>query len=83
MDRAMTHSRPESAGVQPKLMSPRWQRKSPSQIQQHLEDKHAAAAHRRSLQQVQKKARQARAQAGRQVMHMLLKPMPPCTGCQG
>lgn len=73
MDRAVTHSRPESAGVQAKLMSPHWQRKSPSQIQQHLEDKHAAAAHRRSLQQVQKKARQARAQAGRQVI--LLKAM--------
>ena len=76
MDRAVTHSRPESAGVQAKLMSPHWQRKSPSQIQQHLEDKHAAAAHRRSLQEVQKKARQARAQAGRQVV--LLKAMHSC-----
>ena len=61
------HKRPESTPGQHKLVSPHWQRKSPSQIQQHLEDKHAAAAQRRSLQQVQTKARQARAQAGRQV----------------
>ena len=64
---AAVHSRPGSAAVQPKLVSPHWQRKNPSQIQQQLEDKHAAAAERRTLQQVQKKARQARVQAGRQV----------------
>ncbi len=52
--------------AQPKLMSPHWQRKSPSELQQQLKDKHAAAAQRRNLQQVQKKARQARAQAGRE-----------------
>ncbi|KAL3152179.1 hypothetical protein ABBQ32_001270 [Trebouxia sp. C0010 RCD-2024] len=67
-DGARRQSRPESAAVQHKLLSPHWQRKSPSQIQQHLEDKHAAAAQRRSLQQVQKKARQARAEAGRQAV---------------
>ena len=52
--------------AQPKLMSPHWQRKSPSELQQQLKDKHDAAAQRRNLQQVQKKARQARAQAGRE-----------------
>ncbi len=55
--------------AQPKLMSPHWQRKSPSELQQQLKDKHAAAAQRRNLQQVQKKARQARAQAGREASY--------------
>ena len=62
--------------AQPKLMSPHWQRKSPSELQQQLKDKHAAAAQRRNLQQVQKKARQARAQAGREAS-----PNKTCLAC--
>ena len=65
-DSPVQQGRTEVMNVQPKLLSPHWQRKSPSVLQQQLEDKHAAAAQRRSLQQVQQRARQARAQAGRQ-----------------
>ena len=50
------------------LKSPQWQRKTPSEIQQQLDDRLAAAAQRRSLQQVQLKAKHARAQADREVL---------------
>ncbi|KAL0033380.1 hypothetical protein WJX77_006860 [Trebouxia sp. C0004] len=67
-DSPVQQDRAETMNAQPKLMSPQWQRKSPSELQQQLKDKHAAAAQRRNLQQVQKKARQARAQAGREAV---------------
>ncbi|KAL0051384.1 hypothetical protein WJX82_006453 [Trebouxia sp. C0006] len=67
-DSPVQQDRAETMNAQPKLMSPHWQRKSPSELEQQLKDKHAAAAQRRNLQQVQKKARQARAQAGREAV---------------
>ncbi|DBA76621.1 TPA: hypothetical protein ACH3X2_008668 [Trebouxia sp. C0005] len=67
-DSPVQQDRADTMTAQPKLMSPHWQRKSPSELQQQLKDKHAAAAQRRNLQQVQKKARQARAQAGREAV---------------
>ena len=56
--------------IQFTLKSPQWQRKSPSEIQQQLNDRLAAAAHRRSLRQVEKKAKHARAQADREVQYV-------------